>query len=73
VGSTRRTTGMANPRQKSKASAEENLGQSVVSMCRPQAGDDVAPVRKRRGTTPLATPWRGRSMKAVTGLPVRLY
>jgi hypothetical protein len=30
-------------------------------------------VRKRRGTTPLATHRRGRSLSAVTGLPVRFY
>jgi len=37
------------------------------------AGDDDAPVRERRGTTPLAAPTRDRSSLAVTGLPVRFY
>jgi hypothetical protein len=30
-------------------------------------------LRKRRGTTPLAALSRDRSLKAVTGLPVRFY
>ncbi|HYB81486.1 MAG TPA: hypothetical protein VED43_07515, partial [Mycobacterium sp.] len=30
-------------------------------------------VRERRGTTPLAALARGRSITAVTGLPVRFY
>ena len=30
-------------------------------------------VRERRGTTPLAALSRGRSITAVTGLPVRFY
>ena len=36
-------------------------------------GDDDALVRERRGTTPLATLTRGRSLSAVTGPPVRFY
>jgi hypothetical protein len=36
-------------------------------------GTTTRTVRERRGTTPLAALTHGRSIQAVTGLPVRVY
>jgi len=36
-------------------------------------GTTTRTVRERRGTTPLAALTHGRSLQAVTGLPVRFY
>ncbi len=55
-----------------KASSPVPSAGSALRAC-VKAGDDAALVRERRGTTPLAAPWRGRSIEAVTGLPVRFY